>query len=144
VTLASFVLRDQFDTAHTFSFPRTNVLLLTVADKQGNKQTDGWVLALKSRFGTRLEIAGIADVRGVPGLWHGSVREKFQKLRTHPVMMDWEGAVISALPVEKHRANVFLLNRDGAVLRRVSGPADAGLVAEFCSAVDTALVSAKP
>jgi hypothetical protein len=144
VTLASFVLRDQFDTAHTFSFPRTNVLLLTVADKQGNKQMDGWVLALKSRFGTRLEIAGIADVRGVPGLWHGSVREKFQKLRTHPVMMDWEGAVISALPVEKHRANVFLLNRDGAVLRRVSGPADAELVAEFCSAVDTALVSAKP
>jgi len=134
----SFELRDQFEILHKVSFPRTNLLVLTIADKQGNHQVDGWVMPLKERFGERIAIAGIADVRGVPGLWHVSIREKFQKLRTHPVMMDWDGHVIKLLPVEKHRTNVYLINRDGIVIFRTSGEANAASQQTLLAAIQRA------
>ena len=137
---ASFELRDQFEVLHKVSFPRTNLLVLTIADKQGHEQVDGWVQPLKEHFAGRIAIAGIADVRGVPGLWRGSIREKFQKLRTHPVMMDWDGQVIKLLPVEKHRANVYLINRDGVVLFRTSGEAKTDSLKTLLASVEGALV----
>lgn len=136
---ASFELHDQFEALHKFSFPRTNLLVLTIADKQGHEQVDGWVQPLKARFAGRVAIAGIADVRGVPGLWHGSIREKFQKLRSHPVMMDWDGQVIKLLPVEKHHAHVFVLNREGVVLFRTAGEAKTDSLKALLASIERAL-----
>lgn len=143
-SLPSFELRDQFDATHRFSFPRSNILVLTIADKQGDAQVDGWVRPLMERFGTHIALVGIADVRGVPALWRGTVRERFRQHRTHPVMLDWDGQVIGALRVERHRANVYLFTRQGTVLRHMSGPAEDPMFAEFCTAVEQALSPAKP
>ena len=140
----SFTLPDQFEVLHKFNFPRTNLLVLTIADKEGHEEVDAWVQPLKEHFSGRVGIAGIADVRGVPGLWHGSIREKFQKLRPHPVMMDWDGRVIKLLPVEKHRANVFVLNRDGVVLFRTSGDANKLSLATLLSSIEKALAPEHP
>ena len=137
----SFELRDQFEALHKFSFPRTNLLVLTIADKQGHEEVDGWMQPLKEHFAGRVGIAGIADVRGVPGLWHGSIREKFQKLRTHSVMMDWEGRVIKLLPVEKHHANVFVLNREGVVLFHAAGDANKRSLMTLLTSVEHALAT---
>ena len=124
---------------HKFSFPRTNLLVLTIADKLGHEQVDGWVMPLKERFGERIAIAGIADVRGVPGLWHSSIREKFQKLRSHPVMLDWDGQVIQLLPVEKHCATVYVLSLSGLVLFQTSGDVKTGSLSALLAAVERGL-----
>lgn len=86
-------LRDQYDSPQRLVFPATNVVVLTLADKKGSEQVDGWVAALKSRYAGRIELRGLADVGGVPGWLRGKVRKKFQETRAYPVMMDWSGKV---------------------------------------------------
>lgn len=134
----SFQLHDQFNVLHEFSFPRTNLLILTIADKEGHEQVDGWVQPLKAQFADRIAIAGIADVRGVPGFLRNSIRERFRKVRTHPVMMDWGGAVIKLLPVEKRRANVFVLSPSGVVLFRTGGEANPNAVKTLLATIEQA------
>lgn len=77
--LASFELRDQYDIAHKISFPTTHITVMTVADKKGSEQIDGWIAPLKERFGGRIAIEGVADMSKVPGFLRSMVREKFKK-----------------------------------------------------------------
>ena len=46
---ASIELRDQYDAQQRLTFPTPNVVVLTIADKKGSEQIDGWVAALKAR-----------------------------------------------------------------------------------------------
>src|ERR1700683_1192160 len=79
--LASFELRDQYDNPHNISFPATNVTLMTVADRKGSEQIDGWIAPVKERYGERIAIEGIADVSTVPRLLRSMVRKQFKKDR---------------------------------------------------------------
>lgn len=133
---ASFELRDQFDTPHKINFPRTNVIVLTIADKKGNDEVDGWVAPTKGRFGGKVEIIGIADVGGVPGPLREFVRKKFQKSRTHPVMMDWDGRIIGGFAPQKESANVYVLDRQGQVTLHLAGAAKPESLKELFAAVD--------
>ena len=76
---ARIELNDQFDLPQTLSFPTTNITLLTIADHKGSEQIAGWIAPVKQRFGTRLDIRGIADLSPVPRILRGMVRKQFQK-----------------------------------------------------------------
>ena len=105
-------------------FPATNVTLLTIADKKGSEQINGWITPLKQRFGKRVDIRGLADVSTVPRLLRGMLRTKFQKSQTYPVMMDWSGEVVKAFTYVPDKANVLVLDGRGHILKRVSGEAN--------------------
>lgn len=132
-------LQDQFERPQRLAFPATNVVVLTIADKKGADQIDGWVTALKARYAGRIELRGLADVAGVPGLWRGKIRKHFRETRTHPVMMDWSGKVCAQFQPTAGEANVLVLDRDGNILGRVTGPATAAPLATLQSALDRAL-----
>jgi hypothetical protein len=132
-------LRDQFDMPQRLAFPTTNVVVLTIADRKGSEQIDGWVAAIKVRYGGRVELRGLADVGGVPGLWRGIVRKKFQETRKHPVMMDWSGEVCDRLGYERNVANILLVGRDGAILTRFTGPASDRAIADLHKVLDEIL-----
>lgn len=119
----SFSLRDQFDTLHQVPFPRSNLLVLTIADRKGNDQIDGWLAVLTNRVSDRVSLEGIADVSAVPGWLRGTVKAKFREARPHPVMLDWSGDIVRAYPMIKNQANIFLIERDGRVMLHTSGPA---------------------
>lgn len=134
----SFTLRDQFNVAHQVQFPRTNVIVLTVADRDGNAQVDSWIAPLKKQRPTSLEILGIADVQGVPQFFRDGVRKKVVKTRPHAVMLDWEGEVLSSLRPEKARANIFVIDRGGKVRARFVGAMQPELLEQLLAAVDAA------
>ncbi|MBM3823460.1 MAG: hypothetical protein FJ404_11340 [Verrucomicrobia bacterium] len=136
----SLELRDQYDAPQRLDFPSTNIVVLTIADKKGSEQIDGWVAALKARYAGRIELRGLADVGGVPGLLRGKVRRKFQETRTYPVMMDWSGAHCAAFRYEKNVANVLVIGRDGQIKMRVAGLADEAAIKKLSVAIDAALV----
>ena len=69
----SIELHDQYDLPQRLAFPSTNIVVLTIADRKGSEQIDGWVTALKSRCAGRFDIRGLADVGGVPGWLRGKV-----------------------------------------------------------------------
>ena len=107
---ACIELRDQYDAPQRLAFPATNVVVPTIADKKGSEQIDGWVAALKSRYAKRIELRGLADVGGVPGLFRGKVRKNFQESRTYPVMMDWSGKICAQLGFQPGLANVLVID----------------------------------
>lgn len=138
----SLELRDQYDAPQCLAFPATNVVVLTIADKKGSEQIDGWLAALKSRYAGRIELRGLAEVGSVPWLLRGKVRKKFQETRTHPVMMDWSGRVCAQFGYQPGVANVLVIARDGSILARVAGPARESALKEVFSAIDATVVKA--
>ena len=139
---ASIELSDQYDTPQRLTFPATNVVVLTIADKKGSEQIDGWVAALKARYAGRIELRGLAEVGGVPGLLRSKVRKKFQETRTYPVMMDWSGTNCAAFHYQKNVANILLIGRDGAILGHFTGPASEQTMAKLREVLDPALLLA--
>lgn len=132
-------LRDQYDAPQRLAFPATNIIVLTIANKKGSEQIDGWVTALKARYASRIELRGLADMGGVPGLMRGKVRKKFQETRQYPVMMDWSGTNCAAFGYQKDVANVLLLGRDGTVHARFTRAATPAAVAQAGAAIDKLL-----
>ena len=128
---ASIDLRDQYDTPQSLTFPATNVVVLTIADKKGSEQIDGWVAAIKARYAGHIDLRGLADVAGVPGFMRGKVRKKFQGTRSYPVMMDWSGKTCAGLGYQAGVANLVVLSEDGAIRGRVTGPATPDTIAKL-------------
>jgi hypothetical protein len=114
--------------------------LLTIADKTGSEQVNGWIAPLKQRFGKRIDIRGLADVSTVPRPLRGTIWMGFQKFQTYPVMMDWSGEAVKAFTYVPAQANVLLLDARGQILNRVGGEANPKALEDLCVAVDRALV----
>ncbi len=137
---ACIELRDQYDEPQRLAFPSTNIVVLTIADKKGSEQINGWVAALKARYPRSIELRGLAEVGGVPGFLRAKVRKKFQETRTYPVMMDWSGTNCAAFHYLKNVANVLVIARDGNIQANVVGPAREPAIKELSAAIDAALV----
>src|SRR5690606_28597680 len=90
---SSFKLHDQFGQEHSISFPRTNITVLTIADRRGNAQVNSWIGPLRERYEGQVSLLGIADVSEVPSAFHNAFERRFRKLRSQPVMLDWKGVV---------------------------------------------------
>ena len=138
---ACIELRDQFDSPQRLTFPATNLVLLTIADKTGAEQVDSWIAAIKPRYAGRVEIRGLADVQGVPAFLRGKVRKKFQQTRQYPVMMDWSGEACAKFNFQPGVANLFLIARDGSIVGRWTGTATDGAVSELSALLDRAFDS---
>jgi len=132
----AFEMPDQFGTNHALRFPRPQPMVLIVADRKGSEQIAGWVAALQGRYGSRLELMGVADVGGAPGWVHGVIRNSFRKKYPYPILLDWSGQLPAALHCQKDAANVFLLDRDGRVLATERGACDASALPRLAQATD--------
>jgi len=140
---AVIALRDQFEVMRTLKFPTTNLTFLTIADKAGSEQIAAWVTPVKQRFDEQVAIEGIADVSAVPRPFRGMVRRKFQKAQSHPVMLDWSGDTVKAFATSADHANVFVLDQQGKILKRLNGKATEQSIEELCATIEQALADAK-
>ncbi|MBK7999261.1 MAG: hypothetical protein IPK15_11255 [Verrucomicrobia bacterium] len=134
-------LSDQYDTKHVVSFPTTNVIFLTIADRKGSEQIAGWITALKARPEMPVDIRGLADVGGVPGFLRGRIRKRFQETILYPVMMDWSGKVCAQFKYVPDLANVYIIDRNGALVGHFSGRTNAAGLKEAFVALDKALAT---
>ena len=116
-------LRDQYQNVQSLNFPATNVTFLTIADRKGSKQIEGWITAVKAHHKGPLDIRGLADVGGVPSLLRGRIRKRFQESILYPVMMDWSGDVCAKFGYVEDQANVIIIDRNGSIAARFSGQA---------------------
>lgn len=141
--VAGFSLADQFGRVHQFSFPREKVTVLTLADRKGSAQVEGWVRPLAERFGDSILQAGIADVSKVPGLLRGRVRGAFREQFPHPVMLDWQGTQSRALGCERDVVNVLLIAPGGEILFRTAGAASAAGLERLKREIEQALAETR-
>lgn len=139
--LEAFTLRDQFERAHTIAFPRERPLLLTVADRKGAAQVQGWVTPMRERFGARLDQAGVADVSKVPGFLRGRVRAGFREEYAHPVLLDWQGTVCRAVKTARGQVTVLLVSRTGQIVFRADGAVAPDALERLSRAVEETLAA---
>ena len=139
--LEAFTLSDQFERAHTIAFPRERPLLLTVADRKGAAQVQGWVAPIRERFGARLDQAGVADVSKAPGFLRGRVRAGFREEYTHPVLLDWQGRVCRAVKAERGQVTVLLVSRRGEIVFRAGGAVAPDVLERLSRAVEEMLAA---
>ena len=137
--LSDFALSDQNSVFRRYSFPKQKVTVMTVADRTGSEQLEPWIKNLYKRYGSQIDIDGVADVSMVPKLLHGVVQRLFQKRLAHSVMLDWEGSVVKRFEYEPGMANIYVIDRRGTILKRITGPLTATLKQELFRTIDGAI-----
>jgi len=120
-----FELRDQFGKALAYRFPKERVSVLTFGDRKGSAQIEGWVRPIYERYGERVDLHGVAVLTSVPSLFQGYARRQFRKQVKYPVLLDFKGDVARGYGYEKDGANVFVIDRDGRIVLKMTGAATA-------------------
>lgn len=123
-TAPQFSLEDQFRESHTIEFPADKASVFVLADREGSKHVEAWVRTLYDKFQNRVDIRGIALLKGVPSALRPTIRYLFKKQVNYPVMLDWEGTVTESFAFKPGLACVFVVNMDGSIVLAEYGPAE--------------------
>lgn len=119
----NFQLEDQSLVSHVVEFPRQRPLYIVAATRAGLSQVSPWVKPVVKQFGEEVEILGLADVRGIPSMFHGMVRAKIRDGTKWPVLMDWKASLIPALCSPEFTTEVLVIQQNGEVRMRIEGQA---------------------
>ena len=141
--LKAFELADQSNRSRSYAFPRDKVTVMTVADYRGSAQLTPWIQRLHDRYGDQIAIDGIADVSMIPKPFQALFRREFRKRLRYPVMLDWEGAVLEQFDYEKGVANVYVVDRRGAIRMRIAGAVSDGAIRRLFQEIDRNLKRAQ-
>jgi hypothetical protein len=131
-------LEDQFGHEHALTFPTTNRVLVTYADRKGSEQIAPWVASLRKQASGGVTIVGVANLEGVPGAFRNRVRSRFKEKFSYPVLLDWEGTLRQAFPFRHDVANIYLFDSAGKMLCHESGPADPEKMTRLMQAIQPA------
>lgn len=140
---ARIALNDQLDKPQVISFPAKKVTVISIADRFGREQANQWAPVLDA-WKDRVNIHGIADAKGTPGLMKESIRKRIAAAQTRTLLIDWTGTTSAALGAQVKVANLLIIAPDGTILHRTTGaPAEANTKA-FNTALKRALAGKKP
>jgi hypothetical protein len=124
----SMQLEDQHARAQVIQFPRERPAFLVIAGRHGTGEITKWVKPVRATFGESVDIIGLADVHGVPGMFRPAVRAMVRKGSEWPVLMDWTGETVGSIFMPGADIEVLVLSKTGQILTRVAGPVtDEGL-----------------
>lgn len=140
---SEFSLKDQFGAVYDYKFPREKVSILAFGDKDGAEQLESWIKPLVEKYDTKLDIQGIAELSAVPSLARGIVRSMIKKKSKFPVMLDWKGDVSKSYKYEKKKANIILIDKDGAIIFKDTDAANAEKLDKLYKEIDKLLSSKK-
>ena len=135
----NFELRDQFGKTLQYRFPKERVSVLTFGDRKGSTQVEGWVRPVYDRYGDRIDLHGVAVLTSIPSLFHGYARRQFRKQMKYPVLLDFKGDVSRGYGYEKDRANVFVIDREGRIVLKLTGAATGDGLGRVYAEVDRLL-----
>ncbi|MDF7824944.1 hypothetical protein P4B35_13050 [Pontiellaceae bacterium B12227] len=142
LSVQNFELSDQYKKKLPQSFPKDKVSIFALADRKGSDQLENWITPFYKRYQARVDICGVANMKGLPKMMRPMLRSIFRKSIEYPVMMDWTGAVCESLTYQKGVADIFVVNRNGLVVHRINGEANEEKL-QACYAVIDRLIEEK-
>jgi hypothetical protein len=114
-----FTLKDQWDHEVQLSTQRGKPVLLVYGDRLGSEFMSVWAAAVReSQAASSVSVIRIANLRAVPGPFHGYVRRRFQSPNEEgkansPVLLDFDGAVAKIYGFTEDLTNVYLIDKKG-------------------------------
>jgi hypothetical protein len=137
--LSHFELTDQEAKKRIYRFPKTKVTVMTVADRKGADQLAPWIQPVYDRYQNQIDIDGIADVSMIPKLFQPILREAFKKRLEYSVMLDWDGSVVKQFAYKKNVANIYVIDRGGRIVQRLTGAVRNEALRALFRAIDAAI-----
>ncbi|HSZ79796.1 MAG TPA: hypothetical protein VK775_20480 [Chthoniobacterales bacterium] len=137
--LSHFELTDQEAKKRIYRFPKTKVTVMTVADRKGADQLAPWIQPVYDRYQNQIDIDGIADVSMIPKLFQQILREAFKKRVEYSVMLDWDGSVVKQFAYKKNVANIYVIDRGGRIVQRLTGAVRNEALRALFRAIDAAI-----
>jgi hypothetical protein len=134
-----FELADQHEQARRYRFPKTKVTVMTVADHRGSDQLGPWIERLYAHYEKRIDIDGVADVSVIAAPFRSMLRAAFKKQLAYSVMLDWQGEVVRQFAYDKGVANLYVIDRQGRIVKRHRGPVTDDAMRELVRAIDRAV-----
>ncbi|MEM1293818.1 MAG: hypothetical protein AAGH89_00540 [Verrucomicrobiota bacterium] len=123
---------DQFGKNHRFSFPTRKPVLVTTAGQRGSRDIEPWIRPIGESFYGKVEIVGVAQLKGVPASLRGPLRKLFaMQSASHPVLLDWSGELCEVFPYTKSGVSVALLDQRGTIVWQATGKANAAKLKEL-------------
>ncbi|MBK9316674.1 MAG: redoxin domain-containing protein [Acidobacteria bacterium] len=138
-TAAGFELKDQYDKLEKFHFPNNKVTVLTFGDRKGSGQIESWVRPIWDRYQDRIDQKGIAVLTSVPSFARGLVRKIFRSNVKYPVLLDWKGDVSRAYRYQGGSANLYVIDKSGRIMLKLTGEADERQLNRVFSQIDRLL-----
>jgi hypothetical protein len=139
--LTDFQLSDQHKKLRSYRFPKSKVTVMIIADHKGSVQLEPWVQRVYDRYGKRIDIDGIADVSVIPAPFQDMFCRAFKKELTYSVMLDWEGSVVRQFGYNEGVVNLYVVDRRGRIVKRLSGAISDNAFHELTREVDRAIAS---
>ena len=136
---SDFALRDQYNQLSNYRFPAERVTVLIFGDRKGSEQIEGWVRPLWDRYQARIDQRGVAVLSSVPAMVRGLVRTIFRSQVKYSVLLDWKGEVSQAYGYQNGRANLVLIDRQGRIVLRLHGAAEAASLGQLFTRIDQLL-----
>jgi hypothetical protein len=121
--IKAFSLSDQYGDAHQQTFPKSKVSIYALADRKGSKKLEDWITPFYKRFEDRVDICGVANLRGVPDFMKPVIRKLFRRGVNYPVMLDWSGEICKSFGYKAGMPDIFIITRGGQLRYRTSGTA---------------------
>ena len=138
----AFMLQNQHEKTVSLKQYEGRIVVLIASDKEGKAQNPAWKKVIREAYGDRLVVQGVADVSSVPFFLKGKIRNDFKK-DGESILLDWEGEVFKVYSLTKGVSNVILIDKDGMIRHRSSGPAAPEAVQELFMKIDL-LISSIP
>jgi len=132
---ADFTLQDQYEKTVSLKHFEGRTVVLIASDKEGKVQNSAWTNAIKDKYADRVAIQGVADVSSAPFFLKGKIRSDFKK-DGDSILLDWKGEVFRSYGLTKGAANVILIDKDGMIRHRTSGPASFEAVQELFKKIE--------
>lgn len=111
----SFKLADQFGKNWDLAGLRNNVVVIVAANRDSGRAMDPWVGNLKDRYGNRIKLLGLIELKGVPGIARGMARSRIRKETKDPLMIDFDGSTGRAYMVSSRHPVVVVIDKSGIV-----------------------------
>ena len=71
------------------------------------------------------------------------LREAFKKRLAYSVMLDWDGSVVKQFAYEKNVANIYVIDRGGRIVKRLSGAVSNEALRTLFRAIEAAIADAQ-
>jgi len=133
---SGFELKDQYNQLNSYRFPKSKPTILVFGDRRGSDQIEGWVRPIWDRYQERVDQKGVAVLSAVPVFMRGIIRSMFKSKVKYPVLLDWTGEVARAYTYQSGKANLVLIDRQGVILLRLTGPVTREGLQELYAQID--------
>jgi hypothetical protein len=135
----SFKLADQFGKDWDLAGLRNNVVVVVAANRDSGRAMGPWVGNLKDKYGDRVKLLGLLELKGIPGIARGMARSRIRKETKEPLMIDFSGSTGKAYMVSSKHPVVVVIDKAGIVREVQSNGFSDRALKSVSEAIDRAL-----